>query len=104
VTALMQGRRASVVSVDTVDARRRRLDPTDAARTPRALPSWMSHPATTTASTTTTTGTERPSKGPCPFFKWIPGTLVTVDAFAWGALDRCVAYFLRHGSPRMGGP
>ncbi|RKP14001.1 beta-lactamase-like protein [Piptocephalis cylindrospora] len=41
-------------------------------------------------------GSERRRKRACPFYKWIPGTKVTVDAFAFGAIQECDAYFLTH--------
>ncbi|KAJ2056611.1 repair protein PSO2 SNM1 [Coemansia sp. S146] len=41
-------------------------------------------------------GQSRASPKPLPDFKTMPGTTFTVDAFKYGTLDFCTAYFLTH--------
>ncbi|KAI9592460.1 beta-lactamase-like protein [Syncephalis fuscata] len=61
---------------------------------------------TTTTTTTTTKNTNKnkpetstkssTSRRPCPFYKWVKDTTFTVDAFSYGAIEDCSAYFLTH--------
>ena len=39
---------------------------------------------------------ERRKPRKCPDVKWIPGTSFTMDAFLYGAIPNCEAYFLRY--------
>lgn len=41
-------------------------------------------------------GNKRNDPRPCPFYKWIPNTAFTVDAFSFGQIENCQFYFLSH--------
>ena len=39
---------------------------------------------------------DKPAKRSVPFYKWVRGTTFTVDAFNFGEIPKCTAYFLSH--------